>query len=72
MKENGVIQDEQQTSLKESSKLFGEIEEAVRNLTEREAEDKLKQIVEERKGLSYTPDWNTKILDIVNNSHTLS
>lgn len=49
-----------------------EPEETVRNLTEREAEDNLKQIVEERKGLSYTSDWNAKILDIVNNSHTLS
>ena len=34
LKENGLIQEEQQTSIQESSKLFGEIEEAVRNLLE--------------------------------------
>lgn len=45
--------------------------ETVRNLTEREAEDNLKVLSEERRGLSYTPEWNNNILSIVNNSHTL-
>ena len=48
-----------------------EPEDAIRNLTEREAEDNLKQIVEARTGLSYTPEWNESILAIVNNSHNL-
>lgn len=45
--------------------------ETVRNLTEREAEDNLKVLSEERRGLSYTQEWNNNILSIVNNSHTL-
>ena len=48
-----------------------EPEEDIKNLTEREAEDNLKQIVEEHSGLSYTPEWNEIILAIVNNSHNL-
>lgn len=48
-----------------------EPEDAIRELTEREAEDNLKQIVEARTGLSYTPEWNESILAIVNNSHNL-
>ncbi len=48
-----------------------EPENEVRSLTEREAEDKLKQIVEEKSGLSYTEEWNQLIRAIVNNSHNL-
>lgn len=48
-----------------------ELEERIRNLTEREAEEQLKQITEEKTGLSYTEEWNKIIQAIVSNSHEL-
>lgn len=51
--------------LKKESEPNGEI----RMLTEREAEDHLTQIVEDRTGLSHTQEWNQTITDIVENSH---
>jgi len=48
-----------------------EPEAAVGNLTEREAEDALKQIVEEKSGLSYSEEWDNLIKGIVSNSHEL-
>lgn len=48
-----------------------EPDETVRGLTEREAEDNLKQIVEDKTGLSYSKKWDEIIQAIVNNSHNL-
>lgn len=45
--------------------------EELRNLTEREAEDRLKQIVEEGTGLSHTEEWEKIIAETVGNSHSL-
>lgn len=42
------------------------------NLTEHEAEMQLKQIVEEKSGLSYKGDWEQMIETTVKNSHTLT
>lgn len=42
-----------------------------RELTEQEAEENLKRIVEEKKGLSHTPEWEKTIGEIVDNSHLL-
>uniref|UniRef100_UPI004057454F TlyA family RNA methyltransferase n=1 Tax=Acetatifactor sp. TaxID=1872090 RepID=UPI004057454F len=39
-------------------------------LTEREAEDALKQIMEEESGLSHTDDWDKMITQIVEKSHS--
>ena len=43
--------------------------EEVRSLSEREAEDALKLITEEKNGLSYTPEWNSIVNGIVEQSH---
>ena len=40
-------------------------------LNEHEAESALQTIVEEKTGLSYTPEWDALIKGIVDNSHTL-
>ena len=40
-------------------------------LTEHEAESALQTIIEEKTGLSYTPEWDAVIKGIVDNSHTL-
>ena len=40
-------------------------------MTEHEAENALQTIVEEKTGLSYTPEWDAVIKGIVDNSHTL-
>ncbi|MBE5882813.1 MAG: TlyA family RNA methyltransferase [Lachnospiraceae bacterium] len=48
-----------------------EPEDMLRSITEREAEEQLKQIVEEKSGLSYTEDWNDMIKAIVSNSHSI-
>ena len=48
-----------------------EVTEEIAALTEREAEDALKQIIEEKSGLSYTAEWNEIIKGIVENSHNL-
>ena len=40
-------------------------------LTEHEAESTLQTIIEEKTGLSYTPEWDAVIKGIVDNSHTL-
>ncbi len=48
-----------------------EPEEAVKSLTEHEAEEQLKQIVEEKHGLSYSAKWDEVIKGIVSNSHEL-
>ena len=40
-------------------------------LTEHEAESALQTIIEEKTGLSYTPEWYAVIKGIVDNSHTL-
>lgn len=45
--------------------------EDIKALTEREAEERLLQIIEERSGLSYTPEWNEIIKGIVAHSHSL-
>ncbi len=42
------------------------------SLTEHEAEMQLKQIVEEKSGLSYRDDWEQMIETTVKNSHTLN
>lgn len=39
--------------------------------TEREAEDLLEQVIQEKSGLSCTPEWKEIITAIVDNSHTL-
>ncbi|MBQ2803228.1 MAG: TlyA family RNA methyltransferase [Lachnospiraceae bacterium] len=49
----------------------GELSEEVRNLTEHEAEEGLKEIIEAKSGLSYTEIWNETIKGIVENSHSL-
>ncbi len=49
----------------------GEPSEEVAALTERQAEERLLTIVEERSGLSYTPEWESIIRKIVDNSHEL-
>ena len=49
-----------------------EPEEAVRNLTEQEAEEKLKRLAEDKTGLSQTAEWKQTIAEIVGNSHLLS
>ncbi|MBE5892996.1 MAG: TlyA family RNA methyltransferase [Lachnospiraceae bacterium] len=43
--------------------------EEIRSLSEREAEDALKQITEEKTGLSYTTEWNSIVNGIVEQSH---
>lgn len=43
--------------------------EEISALTEREAEEQLKQIVEEGTGLSHSEEWNQIIMEIVGNSH---
>jgi hypothetical protein len=43
--------------------------EEVRSLSERETEDALKLISEEKTGLSYTPEWNSIVNGIVEQSH---
>ena len=43
----------------------------IKALTEREAEERLQQIMAERSGLSYTPEWNEMIKGIVEHSHSL-
>ncbi len=48
-----------------------EIAEDILSITEREAEEKLKQIMQEKSGLSYTEEWNEIINGIVSNSHNL-
>ena len=48
-----------------------EIAEEKLALTEQEAESALQTIVEEKTGLSYTPEWDAVIKGIVDNSHTL-
>ncbi len=45
--------------------------EEIYHLTEREAEDALKQIIDEKSGLSYSPEWNEIIKGIVEHSHNL-
>ena len=45
--------------------------EEIFNLTERDAEDALKQIMEEKSGLSYSNEWNEIIKGIVEHSHNL-
>ena len=40
-------------------------------MNEHEAENALQTIVEEKTGLSYTPEWDALIKGIVDNSHTL-
>ena len=49
-----------------------EPEEAVRSLTEQEAEEKLKRLAEGKTGLSQTAEWKQTIAEIVGNSHLLS
>ena len=49
-----------------------EPEEAVRSLTEQEAEEKLKRLAEDKTGLSQTAEWKQTIAEIVGNSHLLS
>ncbi len=46
-----------------------EIPEEILALSEREAEERLKQIMEERKGLSDTLEWDNIISETVENSH---
>ena len=48
-----------------------EIPEEKLALNEHEAENALQTIVEEKTGLSYTPEWDALIKGIVDNSHTL-
>ena len=48
-----------------------EITEEKLALNEHEAESALQSIVEEKTGLSYTPEWDALIKGIVDNSHTL-
>jgi 23S rRNA (cytidine1920-2'-O)/16S rRNA (cytidine1409-2'-O)-methyltransferase len=48
-----------------------EISEEKLALTEHEAESALQTIIEEKAGLSYTPEWDAVIKGIVDNSHTL-
>ena len=48
-----------------------EISEEKLALTEHEAESTLQTIIEEKTGLSYTPEWDAVIKGIVDNSHTL-
>lgn len=47
------------------------IPEEVEKLTEHEAEERLKQIIEEKTGLSHGEDWEQIITDIVADSHTM-
>ena len=47
-----------------------EPDETIRNLTEREAEERLHEIVESQSGLSHTPEWEELIHKTVENSHT--
>jgi len=39
-------------------------------LTEREAEERLKQIQEEGTGLSRTPEWDKMVMETVERSHS--
>ena len=48
-----------------------EIPEEKLALNEHEAESALQTIIEEKTGLSYTPEWDAVIKGIVDNSHTL-
>ena len=48
-----------------------EVSEEKLALTEHEAESALQTIIEEKTGLSYTPEWDAVIKGIVDNSHTL-
>lgn len=45
--------------------------EEIKELSEHDAEEVLKQIVEEGSGLSHTPDWEQMIAEVVENSHKL-
>lgn len=45
--------------------------EEIRELSEHDAEEALKQIVEEGCGLSHTPEWEQMIAEVVENSHKL-
>lgn len=46
-----------------------EPKEEVRALSEKEAEERLKTIVDEKTGLSYSEEWNDRIREIVTESH---
>ena len=46
-----------------------EPEEEIRILTEREAEERLRQIQEEKTGLSHTKAWAERISELVLHSH---
>ena len=46
-----------------------EPEEEIRILTEREAEERLRQIQEEKTGLSHTKEWAERISELVLHSH---
>ena len=48
-----------------------EPEEAIRALSEHEAEENLKQIIAEKTGLSHSEEWDAIIRGIVDNSHKL-
>ena len=52
-------------------KKVSEPSEEIASLSEREAEDKLRLIIEEKSGLSYREEWNSVIRKIVDNSHEL-
>ena len=53
-------------------KKASEPSEIIAGLSEREAEDKLRLITEEKSGLSYKEEWNCVIRQIVDNSHELT
>lgn len=46
-----------------------EPDEEIQNLTEREAEERLSEIVQAKSGLSHTPEWEEMIHKTVENSH---
>ena len=48
-----------------------EPDEIVKHLTEQEAEERLRQIQEEKSGLSHSSEWEKVISEIVENSHLL-
>lgn len=52
-------------------KKAGEIPEEILELSEREAEERLKEIVEGRAGLSWEDTWNKRVDEIVEQSHKL-
>ena len=47
-----------------------ELTEDASTFTEREAEERLKQIIEEETGLSHTDEWDSRITQIVEKSHS--